>query len=153
MPTWISNWSTKFNTLWGYLTYHYGIYSIVHRKHKVHAKTLMKNVTKKDLTIFLHFDIETGFKYILFKRTSISSTIPVKSLISLMKLLNMLTCNPLKPGKYFKTILNDVFYYGPCEYFPLIFFNCIMNSKNVLIFWKGYVWKAWKRNVIELFKF
>lgn len=54
-----------------------------------------------------------------------SSTLPVKMLISLMKLLNLLTCNPVKPGKEFKTSLNDIFYYHPCEYFPLIF-KCIM---------------------------
>lgn len=36
----------------------------------------------------------------------------------------MLTCNPVKPGKYLKINLKDICNCHPCEYFPLVFFNC-----------------------------
>ena len=103
------------------------MYSIIHSKHTVYTKIPVTKFYRKDLTIFLYFNIETGFKF------WISSIIPVKILITLMKLLNMLTCNPVK----LENIQNQSechFDYHPCEYIPLISFNCIINSKNMLIF-------------------
>lgn len=63
----------------------------------------------------------------------------VKILISYMDLLNMLTCNPVKPGKYLKINLKDICNCHPCEYFPLVFFNCYYKLLKKML---NSLWKA-----------
>lgn len=74
----------------------------------------------------------------IFKRTFNEFNSSCQNVNILDETIKHAYMQPIKPGKYFKTNLNDIFYYHPCEYFPLIF-KCIMNSKNVKKFLKGYI--------------
>lgn len=77
------------------------MYRIVHRKHTAHTKTLMRNVTKKDLTIFLQFNIETGFKHIIFKITLIRFNYSCQKFNILNETIKHAYMQPIKTWKIF----------------------------------------------------